>query len=192
MVLLALSGCSLGKRAAAPPLPSEPPPPSGSAAPASPTPSASAQAFIHFTVDGAGPYLLGATLGELQSAGQLDDVRSGGETCAPNTTARGKGVWQDIRMSFRPDGKLYLATNRSVKIPTPSGAWLGTTLAGLQSIYPAIGEVLTLGTAKAFLVTTGSGRGILFDLDSTLKVITMAAADAAYLKSSYLGGTDFC
>jgi hypothetical protein len=96
-------------------------------------------------------------------------------------------------VSARPDGKIYLVVNRSATIPTPSGAWLGNTLAALQSIYGTIGEELNQGGSTAYLVKTTSGRGILFDLDpGTKKVITMIAGDAAYLKSSYLGGTDYC
>ena len=162
------------------------------AASASANPSASPSPQIHFTVDGAGPYQLGLKLADLQTAGQLDEVKTGGETCAANTFARGKGVWKDIRLSFRPDGTLYLVTNRSTTIPTPSGAWLGTNLAGLQSIYPAIGEDLTKGTFYAYLVTTGTGRGILFDLDGAKKTIAMVAGEASYLKSSWQTGTDFC
>ncbi|HZM79304.1 MAG TPA: hypothetical protein VFC19_26535 [Candidatus Limnocylindrales bacterium] len=166
--------------------PSAEPQPSTSASgtPASPN---------HFTVDGTGVYQIGAKLADLQTAGQLADVKTGAATCAQNTTARGTGAWSDVRVSARPDGKIYLVVNRSTTIPTPSGAWLNMTLAALQSIYGSIGEELTLGNAKAYLVKTTSGRGILFDLDpGTKKVIAMIAGDAAYLKSSYLGGTDYC
>ncbi len=149
--------------------------------------------LIEFSVDGAGPYQLGETLAALQSTAGLDEVTKGGAGCPGNTTARGTGVWTDVRLSFRPDGKLYLLVNRSTSIPTPSGAWLGTTLAQLKSIYVRIpGQELARGSARAYLVTTLSGRGILFDLDASKKVISMVAGDAAYLKSSYQGGTDFC
>jgi hypothetical protein len=136
---------------------------------------------------------LDTSLASLQAAGLLAEVATGGETCPQNTTARGTGAWADIRLSFRPNGVLYLAVNRSASIPTPSGAWLGTTLTQLQKIYVNItGQVLAKGTSSAYLVTTISGRGILFDLDGGQKVISMIAGDSAYLKSSYLGGTDFC
>jgi hypothetical protein len=144
-------------------------------------------------VDGAGPYQLGATLTALQSTANLDEVTAGGKTCPDNTTARGTGAWKDVRLSFRKDGKLYLAINRSLSIPTPSGAWLGTTLAELKTIYAGVtGEDLTRGANTAFLVTTLSGSGILFDLDANKKVISMASGDATSLKSSYLAGTDYC
>ena len=191
VVLFAVAGC--GKDPA--PTPTANPVASAtSATPADPSasPTASALPALAFTVDGAGPYLLGAKLSELQAAGQLDEVKAGGETCAQNTTARGTGAYRDVRLSFRPDGTLYVVINRSENIPTPSGAWLGNTLAALQSIYGSIGEELTLGGGYAYLVTTTSGRGIMFDLDDKKKAIAMVAGEASYLKSSYLGGTDYC
>ncbi len=192
VVLLAAAGCSKDPE----PTPTAAPgattaAPSGSASP-TPAASGSPSSALAFTVDGAGPYQLGAKLSTLQAAGQLDEVKTGGETCAQNTTARGTGTWKDIRMSFRPDGTLYVAINRSPSIPTPSGAWLGNTLAALQSIYGMLGEELSQGGGIAYLVTTTSGRGIMFDLDAAKKVIAMVAGEASYLKSSFLGGTDFC
>jgi hypothetical protein len=41
-------------------------------------------------------------------------------------------------------------------------------------------------------VQTLGGGGILFDLDPAKKVVSMAAADAGYLRSTYTAGTDFC
>ena len=166
------------------------PQPSGSVAA---TATSSPSPLIEFTVDGAGPYQLGETMAALQSTAGLDEVTPGTEVCPGNTTARGKGVWSDIRLSFRNDGELYLAVNRSPNIPTPSGAWVGTTLAQLKTIYAGVrGQELRNGPATAFLVTTLSGRGILFDLDQDRKVIAMVAAEGDYLRNSYMGGTDFC
>jgi hypothetical protein len=83
--------------------------------------------------------------------------------------------------------------NRSPSVPTPSGAWLGTTLAQLKSIYKGVaGQDLARGTTSAYLVTTLSGRGILFELGPGKTVVSMAAADAGYLKANFVGGTDFC
>jgi len=193
VLLLAAAGCGSKEPAAAPPPATTAggsTPPSGTA---SATPSASPDTLIEFTVDGAGPYQLGATLATLQATPGLDEVTAGGAVCPGNTNARGTGTWRDIRLSFRKDGTLYLAVNRSPSIPTPSGAWLGTTLAQLKSIYVGVsGQELKQGTGTAYLVTTLSGRGILFDLDAKRQVISMAAGDASYLKASYQGGTDFC
>jgi hypothetical protein len=158
-----------------------------------PSGSPSTSEVVEFTVDGAGPYQIGDMLDDLKAAPGLTNVTTGGATCPDNTTAQGTGTWKDVHFSFRKDGALYLAVNRSPSIPTPSGAWLGTTLAQLRTIYAHVQtDVLTAGNAKAFLVTTVSGRGILFDLNAQGAVISMVAADADYLRTSYQAGTDFC
>jgi hypothetical protein len=157
------------------------------------SPSASAGQLIEFTVDGAGPYLLGSTLTALQAKPGLDEVTTGSPGCPENTFARGTGVWRDVRLSFRKDGKLYLALNRSDSIPTPSGAWLGTTYEDLKKIYAGVmGQDLTRGPNSAYLVQTLSGGGILFELGPDKKVISMAAADAGYLRSTFTAGTEYC
>jgi hypothetical protein len=154
--------------------------------------SASQQALIEFSTDGAGPYQLGLTLTQLQAKPGLEEVTTGG-VCPNNTVARGVGVWRDVRMSFRQDGRLYLLVNRSDQIPTPSGAWLGTTLVDLKKIYGGLtNQDLTRGTNSAFLVQTLSGGGILFELDAATKVTAMMAGDAAFLRTSFNGGTNFC
>jgi hypothetical protein len=196
VVLLALTGCGKGNKnnPPAPGATGESPTATASAgASGGPTPTGSPAEVIEFSVDGAGPYLLGSKLAELQTAPGLEDVKTGGETCPQNTTARGTGTWHDIYLSFRPDGTLYLLVNRSAAIPTPSGAYLGTPLAQLKTIYAGIsGTELSAGPSKAYLVTTVSGRGILFTLDSANLVFTMVAGDATYLKTSFTSGTDFC
>jgi hypothetical protein len=53
-------------------------------------------------------------------------------------------------------------------------------------------EELTDGTGEAFLVITPSGRGILFDLDADGAVVSMAPADASYLRTSYQNGNGLC
>jgi hypothetical protein len=156
------------------------------------SPSTSAPELVEFSTDGAGPYQLGLTLTALKAKPGLDEVTTGG-ACPNNTFARGVGVWHDVRMSFRQDGKLYLLVNRSEAIPTPSGAWLGTTLDDLKRIYTGLTtQELTHGTAKAFLVQTLSGGGIMFELDPGQKVLSMAAADAFYLRNTFNSGSEYC
>ena len=191
--LLAMTAVGCGKDELSSAPPATRPPATGASPSASGTPSASPTAVVEFSVDGAGPYLLGASLTELQTADLLAEVVKGTGACPQNTTARGTGTWTDLHLSFRADGKLYIAINRSASIPTPSGAWLGTTLTDLKRIYAAVpGQELRRGTNSAFLVTTLSGRGILFDLDPAKKVTTMTAGESGFLRSSYTGGTDFC
>jgi hypothetical protein len=194
VTLFALAGCHAKQPTASAPATTQPAVVDSSApasAPASAGPTLSAPpTAIEFTVDGAGPYQLDATLAALQAAGSLADVTTGGGACPKNTTAKGTGTWGDVQLSFRPDGTLYLLVNKSVSVPTPSGAWLGSTLVQLKTIYKGIpGQTLTRGTGSAYLVTTASGRGILFELDAGKKVAAMYAGDSSYLKSSYATGT---
>lgn len=199
-VLLTLSACGGGDKKDQPAeAGSTPTTGTTSSATASPGPSATASAtadpggIIEFSVDGAGPYALGATLTELQAEPGLTEVKTGATGCPQNTSAHGTGVWQDVDLSFHADGKLYLAVNRSTRIPTPSGAWLGSKVVDLKKIYAGVsGQDLARGTNKAFLVTTVSGRGILFNLDAAGLVATMTAGDAAYLKTNFQSGSAFC
>jgi hypothetical protein len=156
------------------------------------SPSTSATPLKEFTTEGAGPYQLGRTLNQLEDNPGVDEV-SNNEVCPGNKSGRGTGVWKDIRLSFRADGKLYLVVNRALDIPTPSGAWLGTNLDQLEEIYAGlVTEQLSQGTSKAFLVRTLSGGGILFMLNPMNQVEAMAAADATYLRTMYTSGGDYC
>ena len=134
--MLAATACGSGSPGPSGLTASPPAATTGTTATATVAPSASPTGTpapaIEFTVDGTGPYELGASLTSLQSAGLLSEVTPMTEICVGNTTAKGTGVYKDVNLSFRGDGKLYLAVNRSTKIPTPSGAWLGDNLAKLK------------------------------------------------------------
>ncbi|HEU0242058.1 MAG TPA: hypothetical protein VFR11_22785 [Micromonosporaceae bacterium] len=166
---------------------------SANATSASEAPSGSpTSTAIEFTVDGAGPYQIGSMLTDLQADPGLTNVTTGGP-CPGNTTAQATGVWKDVQLSFHADGSLYLAVSRSTTIPTPSGAYLGTKLAQLKTIYAQVQtEEVSAGTSKAFLVTTLSGRGILFALNAGGAVTSMMAADADYLRTNFEKATQFC
>lgn len=166
--------------------------PSSSSSPnTSPSPGTSADAVIEFSVDGAGPYQLGMTLTALRTS--LDRITAGADPCPDNTTAFGTGVWKDIQLSFKKDGSLYMMTNRSLSVPTPSGAYLGTPLGQLKTIYKNIGgQDLNAGANSAYLVTTIGGRGILFELDLSKSVKSMRAGDSAYLRTAFTGDGKFC
>jgi hypothetical protein len=191
--LLATTALSCGKKEPTSAPPVSTPRTIGATPSGSATPSGTPTAVVEFSVDGAGPYLLGASLTELQGANLLAEVAKGSGACPQNTTAQGTGTFGDVHLSFRADGKLYLLINRSTSVPTPSGAWLGTTLTELKKIYAGIpGQELRRGTNSAYLVSTLSGRGILFDLDPTQRVIAMTAGETGFLRTNYTGGTDFC
>jgi hypothetical protein len=192
--LLLLAACGQPEGKAATPVARGSVASAGATAEPSAVPSVSlTPTVVEFTVDGTGAYQIGAMLSDLQAAQGLTNVTTGAQTCPTNTMAHGTGVWKDVDLWFHQDGALYLAVNRSPAIPTPSGAWLGTTLAQLKTIYAKVQtEQLTGRTGEAFLVITLSGRGILFDLNARGAVISMAAADAGYLRTSYQNGMGFC
>src|SRR5262249_50809538 len=159
---------------------------------ASPGASQDPANVYEFSVDGAGPYQLDATLVSLRSV--VDQINAGAAPCPSNTTAKGTGKWKDLVLSFHEDGTLYMVTNRAIDLPTPSGVYLGTPLAQVKKIYAGItGQDLTrVGGNPAYLVTTLSGRGILFELDPGGNVSTMRAGESTYLKAAYLGGATYC
>jgi len=199
-LLLALGGCGHKHAAATPPTGSghasgQPSGAASASASASPSASASVAALAEFSVDGVGPYQIGATLDALKTSPGLDGVTTGGQTCPDNTVAQGTGDLHAVQLHFHKDGKLFLLVNKSTSIPTPSGAWLGTPLAQLKTIYASTqGEDLTRATSAAFLVTTLSGQAILFDLGPSQQVTDMITADSAnYLKATFLSGAaDYC
>lgn len=168
---------------------------SGAGASGAPSTTPSSSAVVaEFSVDGAGPYQLGAKLDDLKTTPGLTDLASGKPPCPQDTVARGTGVWKDLSLSFHTDtGELYLVVNNSASIPTPSGAWLGTPLAQLKAIYKQIPtQDLAVGSQKAFLVTTVSGRGILFELNSRGTVASMRAGDAGFLQTAFQRGAGYC
>jgi hypothetical protein len=194
-LLLALGGCGGHKPAAAPPATGSAPASGQPSGAASASPSASPSAvLVEFSVDGVGPYQIGASLTALKASPGVDAPTTGGQTCPDNTVAQGTGAWHDVQLHFRKDGNLFLLINKSTSIPTPSGAWVGTTLAQLKTIYASTqGENLTRATATAYLVTTQSGQAILFDLGPSQQVTDMIAGDGPYLKATFLSGAaDYC
>jgi CCR4-NOT transcriptional regulation complex, NOT5 subunit len=159
---------------------------------ASPTPTTTPTTLFEFTTDGAGPYQLGKGLNELQSNPGLEQVTPDAN-CPGNMTARGTGIWRDVVLHFRPDGRLYLAENRSLALPTPSGAYLGTTLEDLKKIYSGlVTEELKRGSIEAFYVQTFGGRGILFVLNSNKQVDVMYAADGPWLRNTFSTSDKLC
>ncbi len=159
----------------------------------SPSSTAPPGDVVEFSVDGAGPYELGAKVSDLQAAGKLDAVTPGAPGCPDSTSARGTGPFSDVHLFFQKDGTLYLLVNQSASVPTPSGVYLGTSLADLTKIYATVTkENLNHGTNTAFLVITVSGRGILFDLSSAKTVTAMTAGDANYLRLHFVNGSPYC
>ncbi|HZN76817.1 MAG TPA: hypothetical protein VFC00_34760 [Micromonosporaceae bacterium] len=157
-------------------------------------PPAAAETSLVLSVNGIGPFTLGtgATLDQLQATGQIASVGDGGEACPQFFGAQGNGPWSGVRLWFRPDRTLDFVIARDQAIRTPSGAHVGSTLAELQSIYGSRGEVLTSGSAKAYIVrVASSGRAIFFELDiANAKVVAMFAGGSDRLAQRFLNGAD--
>ncbi len=204
---LSAAGCNAGQPTGSPSPSVASPSPTGEATPTDgpvvdPTPSATLPVLFEFRTDGAGPYVLSTTrLADLQAAGAVTDVGPM-EGCEGNTSARATGPWQDLTLGFRSDGRLYLVTNRSLTLATPSGAHLGTKLedtpggeAGLRTIYkdPSLTKYeLTHGDAKAFLVVTIGGGGIMFDLNEYDVVVAMHAGQPNFMRTAFNAGNPYC
>jgi len=189
-----LAGCGGDKpTTSAPPTAGAPTTGAPASGTVSPGPTASGTPVPEFTVDGAGPYELGAALTALQAANLLSDVATGSGACPQNTTAHGTGAWADLELSFHPDGTLYLVVNKSPSVPTPSGAWVGTSLADLKKIYKGISNrEVSHGGDNGFVVSTTTGRGILFVLDTSKSVVSMVAGEGIYLITTFQTGKEFC
>jgi hypothetical protein len=192
--LLVLTGCGSKSPATTTP----PASPSGSlgagsgtpTATASPSPTTNPADVVEFSVDGAGPYQIGDKMSDLQS-----QLTSPGPdpACPNNQSATGTGTWGDVHLFFHQDGTLFALTNQSTTIPTPSGAYLGTSLTDLKKIYAkTTNELLNHGANAAFLVVTASGRAIRFDLSPLQTVVLMTAGDVGLLRTSFVNGTPLC
>jgi hypothetical protein len=173
---------------------------SGSAAPtasasASTIPTARASESTAFTVDGIGPYQLGADFNQLRLQGRLSGLVTGSLTCGDqHMSARGTQPYQDITVSARTtDGRIYLVVSHSLTLSTASGAKVGSTLLQLKTIFGPAGEELAHQGIAGYLVRSPTGNGLLFEFDSASKaVVAILAGNAAYLKASFLFEADYC
>jgi hypothetical protein len=170
------------------------PPPSSAAPVPSILPSTRPSESMVFSVDGVGPYVLGADFHQLDADGRLSGVIIGSQTCGDHLGARGVPPYQDILVSARPaDGKVYLVVNRPLTFGTASGAKLGSTMNELKTIFGAAGEELNRKPYTGYLVKSPSGNGMLFDFDvNSKKVTAVIAGNAAYLRESFLYEDDYC
>jgi|KBSSwiStaDraftv2_1062776.scaffolds.fasta_scaffold184082_3 hypothetical protein len=148
-----------------------------------------------FTVDGIGPYQVGADFNLLRAQGLLATVVLGSQVCGDDhRSAHGVPPYQDIWISAKgPKAEIYVVVNGSDLLGTPSGFKAGSDLGELKPAYGTAGEELNYKTKAGYLVKAPSGNGMLFDLDvSTKKVRDVIAGNAAYLKESFLFESDYC
>ena len=203
----AVSACSVGSleevqtQSAAPsasPTPSPSPAPSPTMTPApTATPSPTTDPAIVLAANGIGPYVVGASLADLQPRGLLTNVEpsfhcdaswQGGEA-----TGRYAGqLWVTFYL-----GRLIDVHTFSTQLVTPSGARVGMTLTELQDIYGSRGTLITgdpqiTGTndPRALSVRVpNSDLGIVFFLDETsTKASSMSAGQVERLEQMAVFG----
>jgi hypothetical protein len=190
-LLVVLGGCDYTEPAVK--LSTSPAPVSITTAPA--TPGVRPSESVVFTVDGIGPYQIGADFNRLKADGLLASVVLGSQACGDDhRSAHGVQPYQDIWISAKgPNAEIYVVVNGSNVLGTPSGFKAGSALSDLKTAYGAAGEELSYKTKAGYLVKAPSGNGLLFDLDvSSKKVNDVIAGNAAYLKESFLFEADYC
>lgn len=155
--------------------------------PAEPTPDAATV----LAANGIGPYVVGASLADLQSRSLVANVE-GSFHCDDSwqgAEATGRYAGQ-LRVTFYL-GRLIDVHTRSTELVTPSGARIGMTLTELESIYGSRGTLIT-GTSgnQAFSVrVSDTDLGIVFFLDaSNAKADSMSAGKVERLEQMAVVG----
>jgi hypothetical protein len=119
--------------------------------------------------DGIGPYVVGASLSDLQSRSLVANVEKSVVCDDSWRYAEATGRYaDDLTMTFQL-GRLVDVHTSSAELVTPSGARAGMSLTELQSIYGTRGTLIT-GTSgnQAFSVRVpDTDLGIVFYLDET-------------------------
>jgi hypothetical protein len=173
----ALSACSVGSPEEVPtpsvapsasptpsPTPSPSPTPGPTVTPApSVTPSPATDPAVVLAANGIGPYVVGASLADLQSRGLItnvqpsfhcDDSWQGGYA----TGRYAERLWVTFYL-----GRLIDVHTSSTELVTPSGARVGMTLKELQAIYGDRGKLIRGYESQAFSVrVAGTKLGIVF------------------------------
>jgi hypothetical protein len=151
----ALSGCSVGSLEEGPtppaapsasptssPTPSPSPTPVPTATPApTATPSPTTDPAIVLAANGIGPYVVGASLADLESRGLLTNVEPSFHCDASWHGGYTTGPWH-LWVTFYL-GRLIDVHTMSTELVTPSGARVGMTLTELQDIYGTNGTLIT-------------------------------------------------
>jgi hypothetical protein len=198
----ALSACSVGspEEVATPSVapsasPTPPPTPSPSATPsptATPaptaTPSPTTDPAIVLAANGIGPYVVGASLANLQSRGLVTNVEPSFHCDASWQGGEATGRYAaQLTVTFHL-GRLSHVHAHSTEYVTPSGARVGMSLTKLQGIYGDRGTIVTRGDGwmayQALSVRVPNTElGIVFYLDETnSKVWSMSAGEVEALE----------
>jgi hypothetical protein len=176
----ALSACSVGspegvRTQSVAPAASPTPSPTATPAPTA-TPSPTTDPAIVLAANGIGPYVVGASLADLQSRGLVTNVDRSFHCDGSwqGGSATGPYAWR-LSVTFYL-GRLIDVHTSSTKLVTPSGARVGMTLDELQKIYGSRGTVITgMGDSPVIENRALSVRvpdtdlGIVFYLDNANK-----------------------
>jgi hypothetical protein len=124
---------------------------------------------IVLAANGIGPYVVSASLADLQSRGLVANVE-GSFHCDDSwqgAEATGRYAGQ-LRVTFYL-GRLIDVHTNSAELVTPSGARVGMTLAELQAIYGSRGTLITgtSGNQALSVRVPDTDLGIVFYLDAT-------------------------
>ena len=194
--LVALSGaiaaCTVGSLGDVPsPSPSPTPSPIPTPSPVeTPSPAPTADPNV-LAANGIGPYVIGASLSELQSQGLVANVE-GSVICHDSwqyAQATGSYAGQ-IELAFN-DGRLIGISAQSDELVTPSGARIGTPLTELQRIYGSQGTLITgtLGNQGFSVRVPDTDLGIMFYLDETnTRARFLDAGDAQRMEDLVVNG----
>jgi hypothetical protein len=157
---------------------------------ATPTPPPTDPATV-LGADGIGPYLVGATLTDLQTRGQVSGVADS-TACAGTTAAAPTGGYADLLALSFSGGQLVSVRTTSNTLVTPSGAKVGMSLADAQSLYGGRAKVITTpsGSKALVIAVIATTYALVLYLDAGNNTVTaMSGGDANRLESALRSGS---
>lgn len=175
-----------------PPAPSPTPSPVNTPSPAEPTPDPATV----LAANGIGPYVVGASLADLQSRALITNVEASFHCDASWQGAEATGQYAgQLTITFYL-GRLIDVHTSSSELSTPSGARVGMSLTELQSIYGSGGTLITgmsdspISENQALSVRVPDTElGIVFFLDETnAKADSMSAGKVERLEQMAVFG----
>jgi hypothetical protein len=150
---------------------------------ATPTPPQTDPATV-FGADGIGPYLVGATLADLMTRGQVTGVA--------DTAAAPTGGYADLLALSFSGGQLVSVRTTSATLVTPSGAKVGMSLADAQSLYGGRAKVITTpsGSKALVIAVIATTYALVLYLDAGNSTVTaISGGDGNRLESALRSGS---
>ena len=166
-------------------------PPAMASPVATPSPEPTSEAATVLAADGIGPYVVGATLADLESSGLVANVAASTNCDASWQGADATGRYEgQLRITFQ-QGRLIDVATQSTELETPSGARVGMPLAELQRIYGSRGTLINgVSGNQAFSVRVPqTALGIVFYLEETnTRAMAMSAGEVERLEQTAVIG----